>query len=70
MSSAPLSKEKPMKSPAIPPRETVIKKTAISYGRLTHFGFGKAKYIGEYKHGSSTVKSRKGSSKRAENFAK
>jgi len=26
MSSAPLSKEKPMKSPAIPPRETVIKK--------------------------------------------
>jgi hypothetical protein len=53
MSSAPLSKEKPMKSPAIPPRDTVIKKTAIkkktaiSDGRLPHFGFGKAKY----KHG-------------------
>jgi hypothetical protein len=54
-----------MKSPAIPPRDTVINKTALSDGRLPHFGFGKVKYIDEYKHGSSTLKSRKSSSKRA-----
>ena len=53
-----------MKSPAIPPRDTVIK-TAISDGRLPHFGFGRAKYIGENKHGSSTLKSLKSSSQRA-----
>jgi len=64
MSSAPLSKEKPIKSPAMPPKDTVIKKTEISYERLPRFGFGKAKYIGEYKHGSVTLKSRKSMDKK------
>jgi hypothetical protein len=39
-----------MKSPAIPPRDTEIEITAVYDGCLPHFGFGKAKYVGEYKH--------------------
>jgi len=56
MSSAPLSKEKPMKSPAIPPRDTVIKKQQYLMGVCLILGLGRQTILVNINTGQALLK--------------
>jgi hypothetical protein len=56
MSSAPLSKEKPMNSPAIPPRDTVIKKQQYLMGVCLILGLGRQNILVNTNTGQALLK--------------